>query len=227
MRNIEGRQRDSRWVNTALFGLTSAVLGTGLGCHFRGTEEHEKQNDSAVAESPTGDSLAPLDFSDPQSVEGVSVNRLDSLPSCNRDEERQQTNNLPEATTLDPDKAIISLEFSTPTFTLEGKSDESMPKKLEPPTYKAVIFSNGMRANLCIEQTVENGISVYRIDTGYGREFDILVYDPGDGNPYVWQKLDLKGNNREKRFKLTYNFEGTEYPIWEPTAFRSHPNYGG
>jgi hypothetical protein len=79
------------------------------------------------------------------------------------------------------------------------------------------------------------------VDTGYGPEYDLEIFDEGDGRPYHmievgFREYDGKGNvvedttRMEKNFKLTYTFCDEEghgpYPIWEPTAFRRDPCYG-
>ena len=114
-------------------------------------------------------------------------------------------------------------------------------------------LSNGMRvANYPMGGVIETDWGkVYIMNTGYGSpEYDMRVFDLEDGKPFVFTKVNKKGefgeelwdsekgefvlDHLEKRFDLTYRFcnephgpfrDGT-YPIWDPTAFRSDPCYG-
>ncbi|MBI2583289.1 MAG: hypothetical protein HYW25_01355 [Candidatus Aenigmarchaeota archaeon] len=76
---------------------------------------------------------------------------------------------------------------------------------------------------------------VYVVDPGYGPKSYLRIHDEGDGNPYIFQRVDwqryengvLVEDRTEvvQRFDLTYEYSGTRFPIWEPTAFRTHPAY--
>ncbi len=98
---------------------------------------------------------------------------------------------------------------------------------LEKARRNGVALSNGMTISglaMLDAQTIDKE-TVYRVDTGYpSPKYDMIVHDPNDGKPYVFTK-NVQGRE-VKRFNLTYEFEGTPYPIWEPTAFRTNPQYG-
>lgn len=103
-------------------------------------------------------------------------------------------------------------------------------------------LSNGMVVPeylIVKEEKIENGRKLV-VDTGYGPEFNLEIFDEGDGKPYhiiqvggaTWENGKLVQDNRrpEKSFDLTYRFCDEEghgpYPIWKPTAFRGDPCYG-
>jgi len=103
-------------------------------------------------------------------------------------------------------------------------------------------LSNGMQVPQHLIRKIEK-IDTGRkfvVDTGYGFDFDLEIFDEGDGKPYTWcvegvqtvnsETGELKGGTLVKKFKLTYKFTSEcphgEYPIWEPTAFRADPCYG-
>lgn len=116
-----------------------------------------------------------------------------------------------------------------------------------------ILLSNDMRiSKYSVDGVIETEWgSVYIVDTGYpSPKYDRRVFDLGDGKPFVFTKVNKKGehgeelwdsekgehvlDHLEKRFDLTYRFcneshgpfgNGT-YPMWEPTAFRGDPCYG-
>lgn len=119
---------------------------------------------------------------------------------------------------------------------LENITQKLCPKTEREPRLNSAELSNGMiiSGRLIRSTAPFNSGKIYVVAPDDLVGYDLVIFDENDGYPYTYQELnqyDKQGKalreplSVEKRFHLTYEYGGTAYPIWEPTAFRSHAMY--
>jgi len=157
---------------------------------------------------------------------------------------RSESDSMGDFVELDLNTGILSLDELVLTSGHIKKIDR--PEGAQVINPDDVILSNGMRISTYAVRSRE-GFSEegkdgkkYSVMTGYGEDYDIEIFDFGDGKPYrLVEKVPvtiidgkiIEGTKEiEKRFKLTYRFcdveEHPDFFIWDPTGFRSDPCYG-